>query len=291
MPILVDYSHLVLASLFVSLKNFDTSDDAALEATMRGIALSSLLKNRRKFKKSFGDLVICVDGKDSWRKEVFPYYKASRKVAREASDLDWGKLFGMIHKVKTELKEKFPYRVIEVDRAEADDIIGVIANEYGSPLWDGDSEKILVLSGDKDYIQLQRHANVEQYDPVTKKGFIRSSDPYKYLLEQTIQGDKGDGIPNILSPDNCFAIRERQGTMTAKRLAEFSVENPEMDETTKARFERNKTLIDLSNTPDYLRESILAEYFKEPLKRNHGRLFEYFAEKNLTNFIQDIQDF
>lgn len=291
MPILVDYSQLVLASLFVSLGKFDTSDDAELEATMRGIVLSSLLKNRRKFKKTFGDLVICVDGKDSWRKEVFPYYKASRKVAREASDLDWGKLFGMIHKVKAELKETFPYRVIEVDRAEADDIIGVIANEYGTPLWDGESEKILILSGDKDYIQLQKHANVEQYDPVAKKDFIRSSDPHKYLLEQTIRGDKGDGIPNILSPDNCFMIRERQGTITAERLARFSTDNPEMDEITKARFQRNKTLIDLSYTPDYLRESILAEYAKGPQKRNHGILFDYFAEKDLTDFIQDIQDF
>jgi len=176
-------------------------------------------------------MIVCADGKNSWRKEAFPYYKAGRKKGRDESELDWGELFRIINLLRSELIEYFPYKVLHFDRLEADDIIGVLAHKLGTELNMG-AEKVLVLSGDKDYIQLQTYANVDQYNPVLKK-WVRDPTPGNYLNEHIIKGDKGDGVPNILSADNVLVIGERQKTMTAKRLAAL-LEGPDtMDELTK----------------------------------------------------------
>jgi hypothetical protein len=286
MPVLMDYSQVILATLFANIgnhTNVELNDDL-----IRHMFLVSLRHNRKKFFENYGELVICCDGKNSWRKEVFPYYKANRKTNREKSELDWNELFRIISEIRDELSEFFPYRVLHIDRCEADDIIGVIAHEYGTQLNNG-SERILILSGDKDYIQLQKYANVDQYDPVKKK-FVRHSDPDDYLFEHVFKGDVGDGVPNILSPDNCLVIGERQRPMTAKKMKMFKELLDNMDETTKIRYHRNKILIDLEQTPDKYRKEILEAYNTE---KNTGRkkLFDYFVQKKLKNLMTDIGDF
>jgi hypothetical protein len=250
--------------------------------------LNSLRSNRKKFGQEFGEVVICADGKDSWRKKVFPYYKANRKKSRDESELNWNELFRIINVIREELKEFFPYKVIHIDHCEADDVIGVIVNDLGTELNIG-SEPILILSGDKDYIQLHRFANVKQYDPVRKK-WIQNSDPDKYLREHILKGDIGDGVPNILSADNCIAVGERQKPMTAKRIEQFTANPESMDSLTQSRFHRNKLMIDLSEIPQKYKDQILEEYSKDKdIGRSH--LFNYFIEKKLKNLITDIQDF
>lgn len=284
--ILVDYNQVMLASLFMSIGNHTNID--VDENLIRHMFLNSLRANRKKFKDEFGEIVICSDGKNSWRRAGFPYYKAGRRKSREESELDWTELFRIINLVREEMDEFFPYKVLHFDQCEADDIIGTICHAKGVPMNNG-SENILVLSGDKDYIQLHKYANVKQYNPVQKK-WIQNNNPDKYLEEHIIRGDSSDGVPNILSADNSIVVGERQKAMTAKRLEDL-IKGPEfMDETTKNRYYRNKTLIDLGEVPEKFKEQINEEFEKE---KTVGRteLFSYFVKYKLKNLLTDIQDF
>jgi hypothetical protein len=276
----------MLASLFAGIGNHHNID--VDENLLRHMFLNSIRYNRKKFYEEFGEIVICADGKNSWRREVYPYYKAARRKSREDSELDWNHLFGIINTIRSELKDHFPYKVIHLDHCEADDVIGTVIHEYGTELNIG-SEQFLILSGDKDYIQLHKYANVKQYDPVRKK-WIQNSDPDKYLREHILKGDIGDGVPNILSADNCIAVGDRQKPMTAKRIEQYTANPESMDSLTQLRFHRNKLMIDLTEIPQKYKDQILEEYSKDK-EVGRSQLFNYFIEKKLKNLITDIQDF
>jgi 5'-3' exonuclease len=284
--ILMDYSQVMIATLFANIGNHHNID--VDENLIRHMFLNSLRANRKKFTKEFGEMVICADGQKSWRREFYPYYKSSRRKSREESELDWNELFRIINLIRSELDEYFPYKVIHIDHCEADDVIGTVVHNYGTELNTG-GEQFLVLSGDKDYIQLQKYANVKQYDPVRKK-WIQNSNPDKYLLEHVLKGDGGDGVPNVLSADNSIAIGERQKAMTAKRMDVLLKGPSEMDEETLRRYHRNKMMIDLSEIPQKYKDIIMTEFNKE---KNIGRtkLFDFFVSKKLKNLLTDIQDF
>ena len=286
MAILVDYNQVILASLFASIGNH--TDVAADENIIRHMFLNSIRANRKKFTEEYGEIVICADGKNTWRREAYPYYKANRKKSRDESGMDWAALFEIMNTIRDELREYFPYKVIHIDHCEADDIIGTVIHEYGSELNIG-AEKFLILSGDKDYIQLQNYANVDQYDPIRKR-WIRSDNPHQYLKEHILKGDTGDGVPNILSADNCLAVGERQKAMTKKRMAMYSEGTDQMDEETLRRYYRNKMMIDLSEIPQKYQDIIMSEYNQN---KDIGRkeLFNFFVKKKLKHLITDIQDF
>ena len=286
MAILVDYNQVILASLFASIGNhYDVGVD---ENLIRHMFLNSVRANRKKFTEQYGEIVICADGKNTWRREAFPYYKANRKKSREESEMDWNALFTIMNNIRDELKEFFPYKVLHLDHCEADDIIGTIVHEHGSELNIG-SEPFLILSGDKDYIQLQTYANVDQYDPVRKR-WIKNANPQKYLTEHILRGDTGDGVPNILSADNCLAIGERQKMMTAKRIDLYSAGTQNMDEETLRRYHRNKMMIDLKEIPNKFKQLILEEYNRDK-EVGREQLFNFFVKKKLKNLVSDIQDF
>ena len=286
MAILVDYNQVILASLFASIGNhYDVGVD---ENLIRHMFLNSVRANRKKFTEQYGEIVICADGKNTWRREAFPYYKANRKKSREESEMDWNALFTIMNNIRDELKEFFPYKVLHLDHCEADDIIGTIIHEHGSELNIG-SEPFLILSGDKDYIQLQTYANVDQYDPVRKR-WIKNANPQKYLTEHILRGDTGDGVPNILSADNCLAIGERQKMMTAKRIDLYSAGTQNMDEETLRRYHRNKMMIDLKEIPNKFKQLILEEYNRDK-EVGREQLFNFFVKKKLKNLVSDIQDF
>lgn len=284
--ILVDYNQVILASLFASIGNHHNID--LDENLIRHMFLNSLLSNRRKFRKDYGEIVICADSKNVWRKDIFPYYKANRKKSRDKSEIDWGALFDILNNIRDELYEFFPYKVLHVDRCEADDIIATLAQEFGTELNTG-SEKILILSGDRDYIQLHRYSNVDQYDPIRKK-WVRHNNPELYLKEHLLKGDAGDGVPNILSNDNCLAIGERQKAMTAKRMEKYMKGVEEMDEETKLRYFRNKRMIDMTEIPQEYKDEILEQYYSEQ-PNGREKLFNFFIQKKLKHLLTDIQDF
>jgi hypothetical protein len=282
----MDFNQVILASLFSSIGNHTNIDID--ENVIRHMFLNSVRTNRKKFHKDYGEIIICADGKNTWRRDAYPYYKANRKKTRDKSDLDWNNVFNIMNVIRDEMREFFPYKVIHIDHCEADDIIGTIIHKEGTDLNVG-GEKYLVLSADKDFIQLQTYANVDQYDPIRKR-WLTDKNPSQFLEEHIIKGDSGDGVPNILSADNCLAVGERQKPMTQKRMGLYRGTTENMDEETIARYNRNKKMIDLREVPQNYKDKIIAEYTQEEtVGRQH--LFNFFITKKLKNLVSDIQDF
>ena len=286
--ILVDMSQISLASMMMHLNmNKTTKPD---EAMVRHMILNSLRMYRMKFKEEYGELVLCFDSRHYWRRDHFPNYKAGRKKSRESSNLDWDAIFGCLNEIKQELKDYFPYKHIEVYGAEADDIIAALCLEL-----EYDNGKTLILSGDKDFIQLHRFTNVSQYSPITKK-MMNGVDPHQYLDEHILKGDTGDGIPNVLSPDNTFVDGLRQKPLSKKKIAEWTgeillpVEVAIPDGEVKRNFQRNQQLIDLSKTPEEIFIACIREYHGAP-DGDRSKLLNYFTKKRLKNLTESIGEF
>lgn len=285
MPILVDFNQVMLASLFVGIGNHHNIEPD--ENILRHMFLNSLRANRKKFHQDYGELVICADGANSWRKEYFPFYKAGRKTGRDESDLDWNELFRIINKIRQELDEHFPYKVLHFHRVEADDIIGAITHAEGKEI--SSKKDILILSGDKDFAQLQVYANVAQYNPV-RKNWIEVANPDTALREHILRGDGGDGIPNVLSDDDCLVENKRQKSLTKKRMAEMMNMKPDEFGTLARNYHRNELLIDLSKVPETYKSAILEEYYK-PKDIGRGNLRQYFMDYKLKQLMSSIGDF
>lgn len=282
--IILDLSQVMLSNIMVQLGNHT---NAQVEENMvRHMVLNSIRMYKTKFGSEYGEFVIACDNKNYWRKQLFPYYKANRKKSQAASELDWKAIFECLNKIRGELKEHFPYRIIDVESAEADDIIGTLSIEFGNT-----NEKILILSGDKDFQQLQRYINIRQYNPVLKK-FITCNDPDKFLAEHILKGDAGDGIPNILSDDNCFVLGSRQKPMTQKKmddLINLGLDG-KLDHPNFRNYVRNKQLIDLTQVPEGIKLQILESYDEQANKKS-SNLLNYFIANRLKNLTESIQDF
>lgn len=264
--------------------------DALEPELIRHMVLNTIRSLRTKFASKYGELVIAADDKKYWRREVFQHYKANRKADREKSNIDWNSIFNTLNDIREELKEYFPYRVIRVEGAEADDVIATLVFKYGVWLNNEDTEKILILSGDKDFIQLQIYSNVEQFDMIRKRA-IKHDDPATYIKEHVIKGDRGDGIPNILSPDDCLVRGERQSKMTEQRMAHYlNTPIDEYSEKDKRNYYRNQQLIDLSQSPKALQETIVAEY-EAQANKTRNKMFNYFVKHKLKNLMESISEF
>jgi hypothetical protein len=281
--ILVDLNQVLLSGLMAQIAS--QKGVKLEESLVRHMILNILRMHIRNFRKDYGDVVLCCDNRKYWRKEYFPFYKAGRKKTREKSDLDWHLIFDMLAKFKLELKENFPYKVIDVEGAEADDIIGTLTPIY-SP-----HEKILILSSDGDFLQLQTYgSNVKQYNPAQKK-YVKSENPIEELKEKIIRGDKGDGIPNMFSPSDCFVRDIRQKPVTKGMLDKYLKEDVNnYSETDKANYARNATLIDLSLIPSDVKEKII-NAFNETKPASRQKLLNYFIEKKLKNLMDVIEEF
>jgi hypothetical protein len=282
--ILIDLNQVLLGGLMAQInaqKGIQIEEDL-----VRHMILNTLRYNIKQFKNEYGEVVLCCDNRKYWRKEYFPFYKAGRKKAREKSDLDWHLIFDMLAKFKQELREYFPYKVVDVEGAEADDIIGTLVPLYAP------HQKILILSSDGDFLQLQRYgSNVKQYNPSMKK-YVKSENPAVELKEKIIRGDKGDGIPNIFSPSDCFVRDLRQKAITKGIIEKYLNEDVDNWESEEARvgFSRNQTLIDLTNIPSELKDKIINTYDTVPVASRSG-LLNYFIDKKLKNLMDVIEEF
>lgn len=282
--IIMDLSQVMISNLMVQLGNHTNAE--LEEDLLRHMILNSIRSYNAKFRGEYGELIIACDATNNWRREVFPYYKANRKKAREKSEINWTQVFDTLNRVRDELKENFPYRVIHVDGAEADDIIGSLAHKFGNT-----SEKILILSGDKDFVQLQAYMNVKQYDPVQKK-WRTSNDPSRFIKEHIMRGDTGDGVPNFLSADNTFVIGSRQKPLAAKKMDVWVNQDPRefCDENMLRGYLRNQQLVDLNFIPDHIRDNVMVQYEAQSGK-GREKLFNYFIEKRLKNLMESLSDF
>ena len=275
--IILDLNNVLFSAV---LKDLNKTSEINVDL-FRHIALNSIRSLNTKFREEYGEMVFAVDSFNYWRKQQFPYYKASRKKAREKSELNWTKIFECLDELKKDLQEVFPYKYIRVDTAEADDIIAVACKYTSNP--------VLIISTDKDYLQLQTNPQVKQYDPV-KMTMVKTDDPKAYLFEHIIRGDSNDGVPNIASPDNCFVIGQRQNRITSKMLESYSNIENNPQHSLYRNFVRNRMLIDLTQIPDHIEQQIVIELNKENNK-DRSQLFNYFVKNKMKNLMEHINDF
>jgi 5'-3' exonuclease len=281
--IIVDYSQTIISNLMAELGG---RKDVDLEINLlRHMVLNTLRSYHTKFKREYGEMVIACDNKKYWRKEIFPHYKANRKKAREDSGYDWNLIFDAINTIKKELKEIFPYKVIEVESSEADDIIATLCKTQRN-------EPILIISGDHDFIQLQKYDNVKQYSPIQKKFVVSPMSSDKVVLEHIIKGDKGDGIPNVLTSDEAIINGERQKPISSKKLTEWMNDPTTMphDDTFIKNYKRNQLLVDLSKIPQRIEESILNTFTNYPQK-DKSMILDYFIEHKMKHMLEHIEEF
>lgn len=256
------------------------------ELIVRHMILNSIRMYKTKFQKEYGEFVVACDATNYWRKTMFPYYKANRKKSQAASELDWKVIFECLNKIREELTTRFPFRVVRVDTAEADDIIATLCHTFAK------EQDILILSGDKDFQQLQKYPRIKQYNPVMKS-YVSCANPDVFLKEHIIRGDSGDGIPNFLSDDNSLVIGTRQKSITQKKLMTLLAQEPEQfcETNTQLRnYKRNQALIDLSCIPPDVSASILEQYNMQTNKTTPD-LMSYFIQNKLKNLMEHLHDF
>lgn len=285
--IILDLNQTIIAHTLAQLGNHTNAKIE--EDLIRHMVLNAIRSFKTKF-SSYGELVIACDDRNYWRRVYFPYYKANRKKDREKSDINWNDLFGALNKIKQELKDYFPYRVIQVEHAEADDVIASLVHEFGYNLNSTSREQILILSGDKDFIQLQQYANVSQYDPVQKKK-IAHPDPARYARELVLKGDRGDGVPNVLSNDNVLVENLRQKPLRESKLNELlNTDVNSYPPDIRRNFLRNNQLINLDFVPGDIQVAVMLEYHKQANK-TRDKLFNYFVANRLKLLVEHIGEF
>lgn len=280
--ILLDFNQVIIANLMQNI-SFNPKEEIN-EDLVRHMVLSSIGSYIQKFGSKYGEMIICCDARVYWRKEIFPFYKVHRKKDRQASPYNWNKIFDFLYMIKEELKKNFPYKVLEVPGAEADDIIAVLAKESTS--------SVLIISSDKDFLQLQKFPNVQQYTPTFNR-FISTSDPEKFMKSHIIKGDRGDGIPNFLSPGNTFASGGRQKKISAIKLEEWSGQNPADFCTTQEMqigYGRNKLLIDLDCIPTDIKTNI-KNTFENADKHRFSDFLNYLLEHKMNVLVANIDNF
>lgn len=273
--ICVDYSGTSISAIMADMKN-----NPRLNADLiRHMVLNSLRSVRSRFYGTYGELVICCDGPKVWRKDVYPYYKAKRKVSRDNSGIDWQLILSTVNKLRDELKETFPYKVLQVEGAEADDIIATLCRNTNEPS--------LIVSKDKDFLQLLSLGHVSHYSPKIQNMWT-VDDPRDFLEELILKGDSIDGVPNIMADPDVFMVPgKRQPPMTKKRLEAFKQEiPPEFREN----YERNKKLVSLFEIPEPLVNTIM-ETYRNCETRDRSGLLDYFIKHRLAQLSGSIGDF
>ena len=276
--ILLDFSQTMIGSFMAMGKGSIVVEEDLLRHTV----LNSIRQYKHQFRHvDHGGFVICCDSPKNWRKESFPEYKANRKKRRETDYTDWPSLFEFLHQMIADLREYFPYKVMRVERAEADDIIAVLTQEEMK-------NPTTIISSDKDFIQLQKYEGVQQWSPLTKS-FVKGN-PEESLWEKLIKGDVGDGVPNILSSDDTLVTEgKRQRPVSKKKMELWKTDRSDWNEDMKRNFNRNEMMVDLEKTPESIRINIINQ-FREQVPP-HGRLMEYFTEKRLKNLMEHLDEF
>lgn len=295
--ILVDYSQVALSNI-LSFQRELKGSDSEVKNLIRHVTLSTLKSYKKKYGKEYGELVICCDGRKYWRREIFPHYKANRKKARESSDLNWTLIFDTLSEMRDDIAKHFPYRVIHLDRAEADDVIAVLAKwtQTNALVQEGlveDPQKVLILSSDGDFIQLQKYGNITQWSPMQKKQIKANA---KELHEKKIThivkaGD--DGIPNILSKDDVFISGERQKPVSSKRLQEFlelGYDACKNDEE-RRNWHRNVKLIDFDHIPEDVSQEIIDTYVNLKPTGDKMSIMNYLIENKCRLLLDELEDF
>ena len=296
--ILVDYSQVALSAILTFQRELKGTE-SEVKNLIRHVTLSTIKSYKKKYGKEYGELIICCDGRKYWRRDVFQYYKAGRKKARDASELDWTLIFDTLSEMRNDISKHFPWKVIHIDRAEADDVIAVMAkwsqtNGFVQQGLMEDPQKVLILSSDGDFIQLQKWGNVSQYSPMQKKQIKATQRELheKFITHVVKAGD--DGIPNILSPDDIF-LQEgvRQKRISSQRLDDFLEKGFDAcrNDDERRNWHRNLQLIDFEFIPEDVAQSIVDAYLNNKPTGDKMSVMNYLIENRCRLLLDELDDF
>ena len=280
--ILIDLNQVMISNLMA--QNRGNLSELPSKDAVRHSILNTIRAFNVKFREEYGEMILCADAAEPWRRDIFPHYNHQRRKGRVQSQIHWDGLFKIMSDIRAEFTNKLPYKVLHVDKTEADDIIATLVAQQKEDLY-------LIISGDKDFIQLQHYGNVYQFSPLLKSFIGENENAEVFLREQIIKGDRSDGVPNILSDDDIFLRDERQKPINKKRLEEWSnIDNIPLGSETRKYYDRNKKLIDLSMIPDSISESVINRY-KNYKDNDRSLLLQYFIDNKLKALIENINDF
>ena len=276
---LVDQNQILLGAIFATTRKQDDVDISLI----RHVFFRSIIALNKKFKPD--DIVICGEGR-SWRKDVYPHYKAHRKKGRDKSPYDFDKIFPMINQIIDEINEFMPWKAVSHKRAEADDIIGQIGRRHAMS-----GGKVVIVSSDHDFKQLHEFGNVVQWNPTMKK-LVRGEPGY--LKTHIIKGDSGDGIENILTDGGTLITEGKRQTPIRKMFLDACmamhedelIAHPDLSEN----YQRNRELIDLSYTPQDIKLDINKMYDEYDGQGDRKKVFNYFIKNKLKNLMGDINN-
>lgn len=284
--IIYDFSNIVIGAAMDYFNETKQQPDLPL---MRHMALMCIIKDKEKKSRYVGSLgtVLAFDGGNYWRKDIFPNYKQNRKKAQSKMDFDFAKFYQDFNQIKEEFKQVLPYHCIEVPKAEADDIIAVLARKFAA------HETVCIVGSDKDFLQIQEWdlANpVVQYSPWHKK-FLTKENRDLPLIQHICGGDKSDGIPNIWSDVDTFmteGMRQKPFTKKLKEQVDAAgfggIESLLDSDELVARFNINKNLIDLELIPEYIVDKIIYTY--ETTQPAHGQFHNYLVTHKLRKLME-----
>jgi len=203
--IIVDYSHTSMRMVFTAIAQmkpkkkdgkFITSDYIQY---YKYLLFNSLQAVKNKIK---GEVILAIDSKNNWRKDFYSEYKLNRVKSKDDSDINFDEFFVENDKVIETIKSTFPFKVLKVEKAEADDIAGTIALKYGN------NRPITMVTSDHDWSQVLSWSETKMWDPM-KKVFVSLTDYEKEIIEtdfgnmsrftiiHSLIGDKGDNVPGI----------------------------------------------------------------------------------------------
>lgn len=270
---------------------------------VRHLTINMLRSYRMKYGREFGELVICSDASNYWRKEKFPQYKAARQKAKDDSAFDWESIFHGMEIVRQDLIDYFPYPVLHVNHCEADDIIHTLCewSQTNDLTQDGifteEPKPLLIMSSDGDMVQNQRFSNVKQYSPRHKKFVNTNGVPIEdFIKDHICEGDTGDGIPNCLSPDNSFTDKIRQKPLRKERRAEFVEKGIDACQTEdeKKYYLRNQEVIDFRFIPQHIKDAIIEEFEKQTKRCKfigRKKIMNYLIKNRMSLLIEHLSEF
>lgn len=294
--VLVDFSQTAISSVAVFANELKGGDPKNM---IKHIILNQLLGLKRRFG---GQLIICCDSRSYWRRAEFPSYKGHRKHSKDAGFLDWTMVYEVLGEMKQELSEFFPYKVLEVAGAEADDIIPVLIsyfdeNELVNTGLIEEPAEIVIVSTDGDYSQLQKYRQVKQWNNVTKKMLV-SKNPKQDLIGYICQGQTKDNIPNVCTSDKWAADRAadipaRASPFKTSRLIDFYNRGYDacLNEDEKRNYRRNELLLDFDKIPSSVQGDIIRSYHSTEITSSKKKIYDYLLGKRMKLLIASHSDF
>ena len=297
--IILDYSQIALSNILPFQNDIKRNTEEQNIDLIRHATLSTIKSYKKKYGQEYGEVIIACDGREYWRKDAFPNYKSMRKVNRDKSDLDWKFIFNTLSEIREDLKQHFPYKVLHVDKAEADDVIAVLVkySQEHELIQEGlfaEPQKVLIVSSDKDFIQLQKNKNVRQWSPMQKK-YVEASqkDIDEYITTHIVKGDSGDGVPNILSKDDVFINQERQKPFSKKRIMEFMEKGIDAcrNEEEKRNYQRNIMLVNFDYIPKQVHSTIVEAYEATKPQGDKMKVMDYLIKHKCRLLLDDIEEF